>query len=62
MTSFQETLVYSGKSHLERNGAQEIEVLLSSILHVRPIADEEELLDPRMVLQELQILQELKNW
>ena len=56
MTSFQETLVYSGKFHLERNGAQEIEVLLSSILHVRPIADEEELMDPRMVLQEL------KNW
>ena len=57
VTSFQETPVYSGKSHLERNGAQEIEVILSSILHGWPIADEEELLDPRMVL-----LPELKNW
>ena len=54
---FLETPVYSGKSHLERNGAQDIEVLLSSILHGWPIADEEGLLEPRMVL-----LQELKNW
>lgn len=46
VTSFQQSPVYSGKSHLERNGAQEIEVILSSILHGRPIAYEEEILDP----------------
>lgn len=33
MARFQETPVYSSESHLERNGAHEVEVLLSSVLH-----------------------------